>query len=261
MMVYITVALPIYKSEKIAWLAMESLCRQEYPGCDWELIVCEDKHEPKMGLIGSVFFFNYLSRLKKVGCSCVKYISPNKWIPLANKWKLMAQAADATSEYFLLQGADDYSPTNRLLSTTNMATRFHPTVAAYCDGYAYNIKTGMLSRFHNPTDNYRLFMAIKTSVVREIKDSDLKSGVDSYLVDEANRIAGDGFSKMKIQIQESELRSPFTGVFTDGFNSISESRKRLYDKEEFYFNKTGILLSELVDIDIIEKLEQLRTIQ
>ena len=42
MKVEITVALPVWNSEAIAWLAMEGLCNQVHPGVGWELIIMEE---------------------------------------------------------------------------------------------------------------------------------------------------------------------------------------------------------------------------
>ena len=47
--ILLSVALPMYSAQSIAWLAMESLCRQE---CDfeWELLIAEETYP------GSNFF-------------------------------------------------------------------------------------------------------------------------------------------------------------------------------------------------------------
>ena len=40
----LTVALPVYNSKKIAWMAIESLCSQINVDFNWELIVYEEIH-------------------------------------------------------------------------------------------------------------------------------------------------------------------------------------------------------------------------
>lgn len=48
-MIELTVAMPLYNSKYIAWLAMESLCRQKNVTFDWELIVSEEQNDEMYG--------------------------------------------------------------------------------------------------------------------------------------------------------------------------------------------------------------------
>ncbi len=43
MLPLLTVALPVWNGSRIAWLAMESLCRQEEIDFWWELVICEEQ--------------------------------------------------------------------------------------------------------------------------------------------------------------------------------------------------------------------------
>lgn len=251
---FLTVGLPIYNSKEIAWLSMESLCRQENPGCEWELIVCEDRHTDSAEYLNEGFFLSYKQRLNAAGCVRILYISPLGHVKLANKWKMMALAADDKSEYFLLQGADDYSPAKRLVDTVSAADGL-PTVIAYRDAFAFDIIRNKFSYFRNDSDTFRLFMAVRTPLIQKINESELKSGIDHYIVEELKRISGNDF--VKKQIQCPELRAPHICLFTDGFNSISQTRYRYYDKGNDNFHKTESTLREACDSETAECLEKI----
>jgi len=63
-MIELSVALPVWNSKRIAWLPMESLCRQLKPSCGWELIIFEEVHGEQLG---EDFFRAYEERLKEAG--------------------------------------------------------------------------------------------------------------------------------------------------------------------------------------------------
>jgi len=68
----ISVMLPLYNAGAVAWLALESLCRQagEYPG--FEVVVCEEQagHD----VVGYETVQAYRGRLRRAGCERVRYI-------------------------------------------------------------------------------------------------------------------------------------------------------------------------------------------
>src|SRR3990172_13426350 len=104
----ITAALPVYASE-IAWLAMESLCRQK-TNVKWELIIYEDEQYP----LGENFYRQYQSRLHDVGCNTLLYKYSPERIPLSYKWREISLMANKSSLGILLQAADNYSEPNRI---------------------------------------------------------------------------------------------------------------------------------------------------
>src|SRR3989304_7399092 len=99
----ITVALPVYASP-IAWLAMESLCRQKV-NVKWELIIYEDEQYPNE----SKFYLQYKKRLKAAGGVSIIYTYSEKRIPLSYKWREMALMAHSDSIGIILQAGDNYS--------------------------------------------------------------------------------------------------------------------------------------------------------
>lgn len=62
--VELSVAIPCYNGKKIGWLCMEGLCNQVDINFDWEIIICEEKHN---GMLGIDFFKKYVDRLSKIG--------------------------------------------------------------------------------------------------------------------------------------------------------------------------------------------------
>ena len=105
MSIEMTVGLPAYRVNGIAWLPMEGLCRQHRPPCPWELLIFEESHA---GACGEDFFLAYADRLKKAGCVNIRYITADEWVPLPMKWRAMGQAMAEGSKTFLLQAGDDY---------------------------------------------------------------------------------------------------------------------------------------------------------
>lgn len=119
-MIELTVGLPMWKAKGIAWLALESLCRQEDVPCEWELLVCEEQNEDSLGGEGLA---EYADRLKAAGCARVELLVPPSWEPLGSKWRLMADKASESSEMFLIQDADCYSHPHRLKTAHEMGRR------------------------------------------------------------------------------------------------------------------------------------------
>jgi len=89
----LTVALPMYRSKKIGWLALESLCRQ-VDAPEWELLICEEQ-EPEM--FGMEELTKYKESLGYAECTRITYIVLQWWVPLSQKWKILAVNADSYS--------------------------------------------------------------------------------------------------------------------------------------------------------------------
>ena len=109
----LTVALPLYRMNQIAWVAFEGLIRQE-KSPKWELIVCEEKHEYQCG---KQLIKQYKDRLKKVNCIKTTYIELDEHVNLAKKWQIIGQKAKAESIGFVMQSGDCYPHKYRLHQT------------------------------------------------------------------------------------------------------------------------------------------------
>lgn len=131
-----TVAMPLYNMGKIAELALEGLCNQE-TGYKWELVVCEEQNE---NMLGVEKLRQYEKRLKQAGCELILYNAAETWIPLGQKWKLMADLA-SNSFCFILQAGDCYPHSRRIEETVNAFQL--PFGCNYYDeqrGYFYSFK-------------------------------------------------------------------------------------------------------------------------
>ncbi len=222
-MIVQTVALPVYNSSRIAWLAMEGLCHQEVSH-GWELIICEEKHAQQLG---EEFFLNYKDRLP--GCERLLYIELPQWVPLGRKWKIMGEQCDPNSKSFLLQAADDYSGAKRLQMT-------HDIIATGVDwvdftkAYFYSFRDNILRLYsfrgkRNPT------IGINSDFAREIPENELKCGVDTFLV-ESMKMWNPGAKICHSDYLFSDAR------FTSGYNTISQARNALLRQAKRPFRRT-----------------------
>lgn len=100
----ISIALPTFNNSDIIWIQLESLCRQKV-SVDWELIVCEEPSEKNSKEVVK----KYASKLIKNKCVSIKYLTLDKWIPLARKWNLIDSFRDKNSVGMLLCASDNFS--------------------------------------------------------------------------------------------------------------------------------------------------------
>ena len=74
--------MPCYNSNKIAWIALESLCNQVDINFEWELIICEEKHD---NMLGDKWVDDYIERLVNVNCLKITYVQLKEWVNLPKK--------------------------------------------------------------------------------------------------------------------------------------------------------------------------------
>lgn len=246
-MAKLSVALPVYNSKNIAWLAMESLCNQ-ITTIEWELIIAEDEHD---NMLGIDFFESYQERLQEAGCSSITYLHYDSWIPLPIKWRDMGKQAHQDSEVFMLQAADCYSQPNRIQQSYD-AIYYGYDWVDYTDGLFYNILTGQMIQYsYNARTN--LDMAFRTKYARQIPLSSLRKSIDGFLF--TNMMALNPKAKAK---RYTGLM--LNGLDTDGYNNISKRRCRYYDHVTYPFMKTDLHITDLLLPDkVIEKLLTLKT--
>lgn len=229
-----TVAMPLYNMKQIATLALEGLCSQQTK-YKWELIVCEEQTKQALGHDALI---KYKERLGNAGCTNIKYISLSDWIPLGQKWKVIAEQADDT-KCFLLQAGDCHAHNQRI---ENTCAAFEGDINYYDEaiGYFHSFRLNKTALF-SPDDDYphpcRLNMAWLTSLFKTLSDNDQRMGVDWYLYQRMK-------SKQTIKkFRNRELHE--TGVDVDGYNVIS-ARDALFLKE----NK----LIKPVEVDIFKNI-------
>lgn len=231
---------------------MESLCRQQGINFTWELIICE---EQMLSFAGKEFFDQYKDRLSEVGCVSMKYIPLQAWIPLSQKWRLMAQSADVSSEAFVLQASDCYSQPYRLFRTHKALTgpdgyNWYQSVR----GYFYHIKKaqtilydhGLLEKdTHFAT---ALNMAILTKYAKALPLSDKRKGVDGWMYR----------TIPEPKVFNDVHKSWRLGVDTHGANHISINRDRHFQTQVPPFIRSGVDITQIVPPDIAERLLKMR---
>jgi len=220
--VAITVAMPLLRSGKIAWLALESLCRQiNLQSCPWELLVAEEQaDQPVLGLKG---IDPYRKRLKKAGCASIKYFPIKAWIPLTLKWELLASKAAPSSRTFVFHPADCYAPP-LLLALSHEAT--YKGADWFCAPryHIYNIADGRVL-FYNRHEEEHLrpggMFSTKTTYARQLPKQERPSSVDSWLYGNIRKIALEHTRKESLCRIESDERIHMNGFYVTGMNNIT----------------------------------------
>lgn len=220
----LTFALPLYRAQDIAWLALESLCRQENIDFEWELIVIE---ESAPLAFGEDNIRAYEKRLAEVGCRTpITYIGLSEWVPLAQKWHRAAQLAN--SDGFLLAAGDDYANPRRLSETARLFSEGAEFVHTPL-GYFYSLIQDTLCVYDHKNNKHPcgLDKAVLTHIIRNALPEGSRQ---SYHVD------GWVFSKIRYFLGRNpsmlwdQTHSWKKGVFTDGMNNISFARRSWYNK-------------------------------
>ena len=232
-----TVALPCYNAKNIGWIAMESLCRQDPTPFDWELIICEEPHEK---MLGEDFFASYANRLLYAGCNRLVYIALKQWIPLPQKWRVIARAAHKGSKSFLLHAADCYSHNGRLELSHDLISKGYDWVD-FTKGYFYSIPQKKLVLYNAETRN-NLNMALPTAKIRMLPLSKRRKGVDGFI-----------YRKTKVR-KPYHVKELQASLDTDGENNISK-RENHYTDPQHPFVATSKKLEEIgLPKDITDRL-------
>jgi hypothetical protein len=233
-----TVALPVWNSKAIAWLCMESLCRQFPPRDEWELIVFEEHHEEALGY---KFFDGYRKRLDAAGCVKYGFMYANSKYSLSEKWVMIAKNASETSEYFCLCAADNYYSPYMLRDAEENIREAEWSVTP--KGYFYDLKLDKIVRYELPGIT-GLQMTARTSMVISFPAEKINKGVDTW------------FSR-----QMGSKATIFYGnhwqniLCTNGLNNISTERQQLIRKCQSPFHETRMKLERIVPEDISKRLK------
>jgi len=245
----ICVALPMYRSKYNGWIALESLIRQKEVPCEWELVVAEEVRD----CFGEERVMKYSDRLRDTGCGSIKYISLNDWIPLSLKWVLIAK--NSKSEYFLLQGVDDFTQPNRLKETYDIFKNTNADWVRSPVGYVYDIHSNIVYLFdRSKRDKHPggLNIATKTDYIRSLNNDFVASGVDHWIFRMIK------LTTSKVKIFENISESWKKGVCTSGLNRISLKRaeQMKYQRKMRVFEKTEINIKDILEEEIINRLRE-----
>jgi len=234
----LTVALPVYNSKKIAWVCLESLVKQENINFNWELIIYEEEHEQ------SIFpnvLYDYIEELKSVGCSKILFISGKEKVSLVEKWIEIGKNVSPTSQCFMLQAADCYSPKSRLKISYEKIVNEDYDWYDQTKGYFYSFISDrvILYEFKGLTN---LNMSLKTEYMKNLPFSKLKSGIDGYIYNHCV-ISCKQVSRNFRRYFDDKLYND--SIDTQGHNNISHSRESYFDTKPNIFTKTNLSVNDL----------------
>lgn len=241
-MVQGTVALPVWNSNGIVWLCLESLCRQAKTDEGWELIVFEEYH---MTMVGEAFFRDYIDRLKEVGCEKIKYITHFDRQPLAKKWVMMAREADETSEYFVLVASDNYYQPWMLRDFEKVYKTADWLIVT--KGYFYDFFHDKVIKYDYQKLPVGLQMCANISKVKDFPLVDRWSGVDSWFARQIGH-------NIRYLDRSEHWRAQ---CCTNGLNNISKGRGKYFEHPEEPFCKTKITLDKIIPEDIYKRMMQI----
>lgn len=252
----LTVALPCFNSQKIGWLAMESLCNQKDIDFKWELLIMEEDY-PEANPFGYEEFKKYEKRLKKVGCIGIQYFRLDKKITLLEKWSKIGKQTHEKSIGFLLQASDCYSyPTRLKMSYDAMINGYD-----WCQcvqGCFYEVQTGKMIKYNGNTIEWsrnHLNMGFRTEYARLIPEAELGIGIDGYLIGQCQKYKG----KEQLKIYNDSTDNWRFGVDSHGANNISIKRGAYFINTTPPFEKTDIKIEDVLPKEIVEKLLTLKT--
>ena len=245
-MIELSVSLPVWNSKKIAWLAMESLCRQKNIDFKWELVICEEAIGEYFGMSN---FMKYTDRLKNVGCVIIKARPLEKWIPLSLKHRYIAQECSDTSKACVLQAADCYSQPYRLKESYDKIVKEGHDWICYKVGAFIDLHTWqhMLYDDRKLTQRAGLNMAFSMSSAKKLPNESKSRLVDGWLYKNL-RI------KNPCNIDTQHWKE---GIDTHGLNNISANRSKYFGKDKHPFYTTDYKIDDYLPKDIVKRLKNL----
>ncbi len=233
-----TVALPIWNSSRIAWLCLESLCRQNKPVHDWELLVFEEQ-QPAM--VGENYIRTYADRLKEVGCVRIHYITAFERIPLSQKWVRISKHASGTSKGFCLCAADNYYHPWLIQDAEKAMEQYDWFITTSGYFYDFNLRKTILYRFGG---NIGLQMTAKTSLVQRMPMEVKNRGVDGWF-----------YRNLHPAKMLKDLSNHWRNTLcTNGLNNISKSRHTFFTRLRKPFYESDRTLEQIVPNDIYNKI-------
>ena len=243
--IIMTVALPVLNSEKIIWLALESLKNQKNINFEWELLIMEEFGKSAnivkkfLGLLpGCKRVCHYSINPKTHGLKTGKF--KGRFL-LINKWIDIAKGASKTSKIYVLHAADCYSSPKRLYIHKKHFENNNCYFSTQPRGLFYNLKNGkfvIYNAYKTDFKNKKFFignhlnMALRTKDMLKIKPKSICKGIDNYIRRSLESIHKINLSKNKYIFTDDEI-DPHNwkySIDTDGLNNISLTRTRFYDK-------------------------------
>jgi len=246
-MAEISVLLPMLNAQHIGWLPMEGLCCQKDAPRSWEVIIAEEQNGSEFG---EARVLEYEERLRQAGCEAVKYIPLKEWIPLAAKWRLLAQHTHQDSVVCACHGADSYAHPWRIKEAWDTLINGGAHWAGYTKVPFYVVRSGQpflvdynvareklalkarggrRRKQHKRKVGAGIAFCFRTELARKLPESDKARGIDGWLFDNIRALAeknGGTFKRLTIDTGKWKY-----GLNTHGFGNISKKRwQRLQER-------------------------------
>jgi len=252
-MTFMSVGIPLYKAENVAWIALEGLCRQQDIDFEWELVVVEEEERA----FGQQRIMEYLPRLQKKGCINITYKSLGQWVPLANKIATIIQNCSSYSRIYIPNAADYFSPPRRLSAI------FSAWMDYQFDWYAptrlilYNLKDGKTivsdNKGRDRKDDYAgraISMELLRKAVANIHSK--PKGVDGLIWMSVQDAA-----KERLLMYLDKSDNWRSGLSVEGAGSISKYVKTCFDKPLPHQYPYAYELKDTIPADILFRLRQM----
>jgi len=234
----ITVALPLFKAKDVAWICLESLCRQKTI-IPWELIICEERTTDRFGEVGIA---EYIDRLKKAGCSNVNYLTEGKRILLAHKWRKMVDYMSDDSIGYIMCGGDNFYQPLMIQQSYDALKGGADWFSTY-ECHFYDITTKAFVTFKR-TSYSGIEMALSASSAKKIRGSGKKKGIDTYI-----------FNTVRPENREwNKTGCGLDTVCTHGKNLISWNRGKLINRPAKPFRVTKNKVEDYLPPEILKRL-------
>jgi len=247
----------MFRAQHIGWLPLESFCRQKEIDFEWELVVAEELEDAPFG---KERIKEYRERLLGVGCSKVTYMGLKKWIPLSQKYNLLADNCSGASKIYCGCAADLYPPPKRLRTQYDLFT--NDVELDWCASgrtIFYDIvseKTFLHDLFGpNVRKNDGSNRAVRMEIMKNLPVIDRRASVDGWIWDETQKYLKTKGKKFKTILDKTDNWK--YGVNTQGLNNISHHRS------SWFYNKAvrpkGIVdcsldINETMPKDIMDRL-------
>lgn len=254
-MIELSVALPLFRTKYIGWLALESLCRQEGIDFGWELIIDEEEEES----IGKQEIEKYGDRLDVVGCRKITYVGRKTRIPLGLKMTQLVQRCDKGSRAIAFSAGDYYCPPKRL-ATQYSAFVENPNIhwfrSAKTIFYDIETKNSVLydtSKKATQSDTSGKFIPLH--LARRIPPTNAARGIDGYFWKTVCGLCG---GVKKVNVFNDKTDNWKYGFNTHGLNNLSGAERKIWflgAVKNPYVLANPIDLKTTIPKDILMKIE------
>jgi hypothetical protein len=245
----LTVALPVYNSKNIAWLCLEGLVNQINIDFDWELIVYEEMHDE------SVFpkvLEKYHNQLKNLRCRKILFITNVNKVNLIDKWITIGKNMSNTSEVFMLQAADCYSPKTRLKTSYDKIKKENFDWYDQTKGYFYSFISKKLY-LYDIVSVTNLNMSLNPRFIKSLPYSSINKGIDGYIYSHCLKECTKENKKIK-RFYDNSLYPD--SVDTHGYNNISVDRENIFKTNKQIFKDTNLNITQLdIPFEVSNKID------